>query len=259
MRAMVFCAGAGTRLRPLTRLLPKPLITVGGVSMVLRQLLALRQAGITEVVMNLAHGADAVSVSLGDGTRWNMQFHYSREGTRAGDALETLGGIAKSLDWLTDNGRLPYFVAVAGDIVTDYDYAKLVKRADAWSVEGRSADAHLVLVPNPSYHQAGDMVLSSDGKISRFGTGERLTFSSLGLYAADAFATVSAVRAPLFPWLWERRLTGEKYEGAWANVGDPAELTLARERWTGGEGDPVVHRLRECERVGSDQVIGAKS
>lgn len=230
-------------MRPLTRLLPKPLIRVGGVPMVLRQILALRRAGVTECALNLAHGADAIPEALGDGSRFGMNFFYSREGSCAEEALETRGGLALALDWLTDGGRQRCFIAVAGDIVTDYDYAALTAKGKVWMRDGTDTDAHLVLVPNPVYHVQGDMTLAADGTVMRSGVGERLTFSSLGLYSAAAFEGIAADRAPLFPWLWEKRLTGEKYEGPWANVGDPAELAAARERWCGDAADVVRRGL----------------
>ncbi len=75
-----------------------------------------------------------------------MSIAYSREGRYADDALETLGGIVRALPLL---GGAP-FVVVSGDIVTDFDYARLRQRAAA--IAAGSADAHLVLVDNPAFH-----------------------------------------------------------------------------------------------------------
>lgn len=206
--------------------------------MAVRVLLALRRAGIREAVLNLAHGADAVSALLGTGEALGMRLFYSREGGTAEDALETRGGLLRAMELLTDGGRHAHFIAAAGDIVSDYDFSSLTARASHWTAHPEAAaDAHLVLVPNPAYHPKGDMTLSADGRIAREGPGERLTFSSLGLYAAAAFEGLPEGRSPLFPWLWEKRLTGEKFTGAWANVGDPAELAQARARWRGDAAD----------------------
>ena len=143
MRALLFAAGEGRRMRPLTQILPKPLIEVGGVPMAVRQILALRKAGITEIVVNAAHGARILMAELGDGRSLGVKLLWSVEGFTAEDALETRGGIVRALPLL---GSGP-FIAVAGDIVTDFDYSALVRRAGTLSSGG--ALAHLVLVPNP--------------------------------------------------------------------------------------------------------------
>lgn len=129
MRALLFAAGEGRRMRPLTQILPKPLIEVGGVPMAVRQILALRKAGITEIVVNAAHGARILMAELGDGRSLGVKLLWSVEGFTAEDALETRGGIVRALPLL---GSGP-FIAVAGDIVTDFDYSALVRRAGTLS------------------------------------------------------------------------------------------------------------------------------
>ena len=83
-----------------------------------------------------------------------VRLAYSREGERAEDALETLGGIVHALPRLGPSA----FIVVSGDIVTDYDYAALQERAHR--IDAGEADAHLVLVDNPPFHPRGDMALS---------------------------------------------------------------------------------------------------
>ena len=97
MHALLFAAGEGRRMRPLTQILPKPLIEVGGVPMAVRQILALRKAGITEIVVNAAHGARILMAELGDGRSWGVKLLWSIEGFTAEDALETRGGIVRAL------------------------------------------------------------------------------------------------------------------------------------------------------------------
>ena len=217
MRALVFCAGAGKRMRPLTQLMPKPLVPVLGIPMVVRQILALRRAGVTEIMLNAAHGARILQGAIGDGSRWGVRVAYSVEGNSTEEALETRGGIVKALPYLAEGGKA--FLAVAGDIVTDYNYARLLERARL--LDQSNADAHLVLVPNPSYHPRGDMSLAPSGRVGR--EGERLTFSSLAAYRTSLFEWLPAVEAKLFPWLWKiidaGRVTGERWDGAWYNVG----------------------------------------
>ena len=148
-----------------------------------------------------------------------MRLAYSREGRVAADALETLGGIVHALPLLGDQP----FIAVSGDIVTDYDYGALVARAGA--LAGGDADAHLVLVPNPPFHPRGDMGLA-DGRIST--RTPWLTYANIALLAPRLFAGEAPGKRKLFPWLYRcadaGRVTGERFDGRWHNVGTPAEL-----------------------------------
>ena len=97
---MLLCAGEGRRLRPLTQLYPKPLTTIGGVPLAVRQILALKRAGITEIVVNVAYGARILQAELGDGSRWGVHLAWSVEGHTAAEALETRGGIVRALPLL---------------------------------------------------------------------------------------------------------------------------------------------------------------
>lgn len=225
MKALIFCAGAGTRMRPITLETPKPLVEAAGIPMAVRQILALKAAGITEFVVNAAHLSDVLVSRLGDGSDLGVSIKYSIEGASSSDALETRGGIVKALPLLTD-GTEP-FIAVAGDIVTDYPYELLVGKAEGL---GCNALAHLVLVDNPDYHPLGDMCLGADGRITR-SRGDRLTFSSLGAYSPKMFEGLDEQKAALFPWMNQfidaGLVTGERYDGMWFNVGDAEELARA--------------------------------
>lgn len=228
MRALLLCAGAGSRLAPLTDVCPKPLVTVAGVPLVLRQILALKAAGVTSFVINVAHAGALLRATLGDGSAWGVHITWSVEGETISQALETLGGIVKALPLLTAHGDDAFIVA-AGDVVTDYPWERLCARGAALKAEG--ALAHLVLVENPDYHPSGDMTLR-EGLVSR--EVKTHTFASFGVYRAALFEGLTPARASLFPWLdaavAQGRLTGEVYDGLWLNVGDFRELARARER-----------------------------
>ena len=123
--------------------------------MAVRQILALRKAGVEEIVLNVAHLGDRIVETLGDGSAWGVRLRYSVEGRTAGEALETLGGIAKALPMLDDGDGA--FIVVAGDIVTDFDYSRLV-RAAALSRLGRSCAPRACaqsLLPCRRRHDAG--------------------------------------------------------------------------------------------------------
>lgn len=222
MKALIFAAGRGERMRPLSDATPKPLLEAGGKRLIEWQIDALVRAGFRELVINTAHLAPQIESALGDGARYGARIAYSHEGETAEDALETLGGIVKALPLLSPNGAAP-FIAVSGDIVTDYDYRRLVPHAQA--IELGVADAHLVLVDNPPSHPAGDMGLAQ-GRINLHPP--LLTYGNIGVFAPRLFAGEAPVKKKLFPWLYraaERgRVSGEHYAGRWHNVGTPGEL-----------------------------------
>lgn len=224
MRALLLCAGAGTRMRPLTYALPKPLVPVRGVPLAVRQIVALRRAGVTEIVVNAAHRANVLRAALGDGSAWGVKLFWSVEGQTVEEALETRGGIVRALGDLSPDGQTPFLV-VAGDIVTNYDYAHLVRTGEKLTSERL---AHLVLVANPDYHSMGDMRLEGD-LVRR--DAPTHTFSSLGVYHPALFKGVDDRCASLFPWLNDfceaGRITGEVFDGWWRNVGDFRELSCA--------------------------------
>jgi N-acetyl-alpha-D-muramate 1-phosphate uridylyltransferase len=219
MRALILAAGRGERMRPLSDTTAKPLLHAGGRRLIEWQIEALVRAGVREIVINTAHLAQQIEQALGDGSRYGTRLAYSREGERAEDALETLGGIVKALPLL---GATP-FIAVSGDIVTDFDYRFLA--APLAAVARGLADAHLVLVDNPPFHPHGDMGLR-DGRVTR--RRPFLTYANIAIFSPALFAGLTPERARLFPWLYAfadtGRISGEHFRGRWHNVGTPAEL-----------------------------------
>lgn len=223
MKALILAAGRGERMRPLTDTTAKPLLAAGGKRLIEWQIAALARAGVSEMVVNTAHLPAQFEDALGDGSRYGVRLAYSREGERAEDALETLGGIVRALPRLGPSA----FVVVSGDIVTDYEYAALRERTDR--INAGEADAHLVLVDNPSFHPRGDMALIA-GRIDPDGE-PRLTYANIGVFAPRLFAGLAPERAKLFPWLYGAaragRVTGEHSPAWWLNIGTPAELQRA--------------------------------
>ncbi|QVN17937.1 N-acetylmuramate alpha-1-phosphate uridylyltransferase MurU [Burkholderia pyrrocinia] len=221
--AMIFAAGRGERMRPLTDTRPKPLLEAGGKPLIVWQIEALARAGIETIVINHAWLGERIEAALGDGSRWGVRLAYSAEG----EALETAGGIAQALPLLERDGRSTVFVAVAGDVFAEFDYRKLAAPAARMSALDAPA-MHLVMVPNPPFHPSGDFVLGGDGRLSLDG-GERVTFGSIGLYDTRMFRNLApGTRRALTPYfratIEAGRASGELYEGIWENVGTPAQL-----------------------------------
>jgi MurNAc alpha-1-phosphate uridylyltransferase len=209
---MIFAAGRGERMRPLTDAIPKPLLHSGGRMLIEHHLDKLARAGVTQVVINTSHLAEQFPAALGNGSRWNLRIHYSYEGVRP---LETGGGIKHALPLL---GDAP-FIGVSADIVSDYDYARLPPEPDGL--------AHLVMVPNPDFHPRGDFSLDG-ARLNEDGVGERLTFGNIGVYRPELVANVTGTHFKLLPVyqnaMRERQLSGERYDGYWRNIGTPEQL-----------------------------------
>ena len=224
MKALIFAAGLGERMRPLTDTTPKPLLSVGGKRLIEWHLEKLAAIGVTEVVVNTSWLADQFPLVLGDGSRWNLRIQYAYEGSTP---LETGGGMCNALQWL---GDAP-FIAVNGDIWCDADFARLQC--------GPEGDAHLLLVDNPTHNPRGDFTLGGDGHVHSDGDA-RLTFAGIGVYRASLFVdwrtVVGAVAGPeltpprfkLTPLLraamGRGAVTGEYHRGHWTDVGTPERL-----------------------------------
>jgi MurNAc alpha-1-phosphate uridylyltransferase len=221
MRALVFAAGLGERMRPLTDHTPKPLLQAGGKPLIVWHLEKLAALGISEVVVNTSWLAPRFPELLGDGSRWGLRLHYSHEGPAP---LETGGGMLHALPLL---GDAP-FLAVNGDIWTDHDFTRLPREP--------RGDAHLVLVDNPVHHPQGDFALDADGGVAAEGAA-RLTFSGIGVYrpgvldgwretvTGDPGAPPRFRLAPLLRNAMARAaVTGEHHPGQWTDVGTPERL-----------------------------------
>lgn len=224
MKALIFAAGLGERMRPLTEHTPKPLLEAGGQPLIAWHLRKLAAMGVIDVVINTSWLAEQFPRTLGDGARWGLRLHYSCEGPTP---LETGGGMWHARRWL---GDAP-FLAINGDIWTDFDFSRLPREP--------AGDAHLVLVDNPEHHPAGDFALHADGLLSDAGT-PRMTFSGIGVYRPGLLDTWRQVigaapgseeqppRFKLAPLLRDGmrrgRVTGEHHRGRWTDVGTPERL-----------------------------------
>lgn len=220
---MILAAGRGERMRPLTDRVPKPLLAVGGQSLIEYHIHGLAAAGIDTIIVNLSYRGDQISDALGNGSRYGVSLLYSDEGE---PPLETGGGIYRALPLL---GSDP-FVVVNGDIWTRYPYASLPQQPDGL--------AHLVLVDNPDHHPDGDFFLR-DGRVYSEGEGERLTFSGIGVYRPELFEGCSDGPFPLAPLLRQAmaaaEVTGEHFSGEWLDIGTPQRLAEL-DRNLGGSG-----------------------
>ncbi|MET0052712.1 MAG: N-acetylmuramate alpha-1-phosphate uridylyltransferase MurU [Candidatus Thiodiazotropha sp.] len=229
MKAMILAAGRGERMRPLTDKLPKPLLPVRGKPLIVHHIEKLAAAGFQQLVINHAYLGEMIETAVGRGERWGVHIHYSAEG----QALETGGGIHHALPLL---GPEP-FAVINGDVWTDFDFATLQLADDDL--------AHLVLVPNPAQHPKGDFRVI-ENRVED-GPGDCLTFSGIGVYRPGLFEGCEAGAFPLAPLLRQAmgsgRVSGERYDGYWIDVGTPERLqSLEHRLLTSADSEPVSDR-----------------
>lgn len=224
--AMILAAGRGSRLRPLTDRVPKPLLRVAGRTLIEHHLDRLAALGIERVVINLHHLGEQIRTALGDGGRWGMELQYSPEA----ELLETAGGIRAALGLL---GPDPFLV-LNGDVFCDHDPTPLLRGTDA-------ADCHLVMVPSPAWRDRGDFDMADPlplhGERRRLidGGQRRFVYAGIGVYAPSMFTSLPVAPLALRP-LFDAgiaagRITGELHRGHWDDIGTAERLQAARARF----------------------------
>jgi N-acetyl-alpha-D-muramate 1-phosphate uridylyltransferase len=222
---MILAAGRGQRMLPLSDKMPKALLPVGGKPLIQWHVENLARAGFHDIVINHAYLGSMIEAALGNGKRFSVRIRYSAEA----EALETAGGIANALPLLQENA----FVVVNGDVYCDYDFGALHPVARALALDAANTLGHLVLVDNPPHHPHGDFSLNHN---QVGGNAARLTFSGIAVYQAALFSSIVAgSKASLAPLLHVAiaagRIRGERFEGAWIDVGTPERLDEANRRY----------------------------
>ena len=117
MKAFILAAGLGTRLKDLTKDLPKPLLKVKGKSLIEWNILKLKSAGFDQIIINTHYLADQIEDHIGDGTKFDLKIKYSREEK----ILGTGGALIKAKELI---GNDPFLI-LSGDLWTDYPFSRL--------------------------------------------------------------------------------------------------------------------------------------
>jgi NDP-sugar pyrophosphorylase family protein len=152
---MVFAAGEGQRLRPLTETVPKALIPVSGRPMIEYPLLLLRHYGIREVVINLHHLGEQIEAYLGDGAKLGLTIRYSREP----ELLDTGGGLLRAKHFLRDQS----FIVINTDVLIDLPIDEVIEFH-----RQRKAAATLVVRADKDADRYGSMEIDAEGRIYKF-------------------------------------------------------------------------------------------
>ena len=218
MKAMILAAGRGERMQPLSNTTPKPLLKIGDHSLIEHQIIKLKQAGITDIVINISYLGQHIIQHLKDGSQFGVSIQYSDE---KDNRLGTGGGIYQALSQL---GSDP-FLLLSADIYSDISLRPLLEKSI-------TEKAHLVCVPNPSFHPKGDYALTATGLIY-FGS-PTYTFAGIAIFHPQLFHecqnNVFPLTDILTPAILKQRVSGEIYSGTWHNVGTPSLLAELNEK-----------------------------
>ncbi len=235
MKAVVMAGGEGSRLRPMTASMPKPLLPVATRPIMEHVLLLLRQHGITDAVVTVHYLASLIRNYFGDGEDWGMDLTYATEVTPLG----TAGSVKNGQDLLCAGTDEPFLV-ISGDALTDINLADLI----AFHKEkGALVTVCLTRVPNPL--DFGITIVDEDGRVQRFlekpGWGQVFSDTvNTGIYvmeqevldyvgtegpvdwSEDVFPRLMAEGKPIFGFVasgyWEDVGTYESYQKAHADV-----------------------------------------
>lgn len=230
-RAMVLGAGMGSRMRDLTREIPKPMVTVGGRALIDHVLDRLGSAGVTDAVVNVHYKADVLEAHLKKRTTTP---HVIISDERH-ELLDTGGGIRRAQTHL---GEDPFIIHNSDSIWHEGEGCALQKLAQSWNPKTMDT---LLLLADPKttlgYDGAGDFILASDGTLTR----HRSNAQSDG-EQSYVFTGVSIAHPRLFEnapngafslnVLWDRaiavgRVYGVLLDGQWMHVGTPEAVAEA--------------------------------
>ena len=225
-RAMVLAAGLGTRMRPYNGHIPKPLVEIGGKSLIDYSLDRLADAGVERVVVNVHHLADVLERHLAPRQRPQIVISDER-----GALLGTGGGISKALPQL---GAAPFFLVNSDTVWLDGVKPNFIRLAEAFDSD--TMDALLLLAATTSsvgYSGRGDYAMLPDGRLRRRRENEVVPFVYAGaaILSPALFADAPAGAFGLTS-LFDRageggRLFGMRLEGIWMHVGTPEAVAAA--------------------------------
>ncbi|ACK49637.1 nucleotidyl transferase [Methylocella silvestris BL2] len=230
--AMVFAAGLGKRMLPVTLTVPKPMIKIGGKPMIDHMLDRFARAGTRRAVVNVHHLADQIESHLA--SRADLEIIISDE---RDELLDQGGGIAKALPWL---GSEPFFMCNTDALWLEGPKQNLLRLAGAW--DPAKMDILLLVAATTAsvgVDWPGDFFMDAEGRLTRRAETKVAPFvyAGVGIVKPELFAGETSKIFPLAPFFWEAaqrgRLFGQRLDGLWLHVGAPemieeAELTIAR-------------------------------
>lgn len=226
MRAIILAGGKGSRLKPYTTLIPKPLVPIGGekaiIEIIIQQLVA---AGFTHITLAVNHFAKLIMSYIGDGSQWGIKIDYSLENM----PLSTIGPI-KLIDELPEN-----FLVMNGDVLSDIDYRAIylnhlefkppvtvatyrrTQKVDFGVLRKNSENVITSFEEKPStdYHVSMGVYVLNKSVLNNFAKGELYGFDHLML---DCIKNNAQARS--FDW-----------KGFWLDIGRPEDYDYCNENY----------------------------
>ena len=207
MKAIILSSGKGTRMMPLTKDTPKPMLEVNGEPLIAHKIKLLEDASINEIFINVAYKKGVIINYV---KSLNKNIHLIDEGD---EPLGTAAGIRNIVSDLKDE----CFIVINSDVWTDYRLDQL-KELDL-----NDNLAHIVLIETPDY-LAGDFDINGDA----ITTGKKYVFSGIGKYHTELFKKYNdkdlgdILRA-------EKKTSFSIYDGLWMDIGTPERLNQIKE------------------------------
>lgn len=220
-RAVILAGGKGTRLKPYTVVLPKPLMPIGEypiLEVVIRQLV---QHKFDHITLAVNHQADIIKAFFGNGEKWNIKIDYSVENI----PLSTMGPL-KLIKDLPDN-----FLVMNGDILTDLNYSDFLK--------DHSAGKNIFTISSYQREQVSDygvLELNKDNILTGFREKPTVSYDvSMGIYAVSkkVLDTIPSNKPFGFDHLMlallekGERVVVKKHKGYWLDIGNPSDYAKA--------------------------------
>ena len=207
MKAIILSSGKGTRMMPLTKDMPKPMLEVNGEPLIAYKIKLLEDASINEIFINVAYKKDVITSYI---KSLNKNIHLIDEGD---EPLGTAAGIRNIVSDLKDE----CFIVINSDVWTDYPLDQL-KELDL-----NDNLAHIVLIETPDY-LAGDFDINGEA----ITTGKKYVFSGIGKYHTELFKKYNdkdlgdILRA-------EEKISFSIYDKQWMDIGTPERLKQIKE------------------------------
>lgn len=231
-KAMLLAAGMGTRMRPVTDTMPKPMVKVAGKSLINYTLDALDDAGVPEAVVNVHYLAPLMVRHLSGRTRPRVVIS-----DETAQLLDTGGGVAKAMPLL---GDAPFFVGNCDAIIAGGSIPAAQRLADAWT---DALDVVMLVHARETAHGfdgAGDFFVGADGRMTRRGAAAEAPFVYAGLFILHPRAMAGLKAEPFsLNVVWNKAIAADRmravtHDGQWYHVGTPeaigeTEVLLARQ------------------------------
>jgi mannose-1-phosphate guanylyltransferase/phosphomannomutase len=154
MQAVILAGGQGTRLQSVSKLVAKPMLPIGGSPLLEHQLILLKDAGITEIIILVNHLKETIQQHIGDGSKWGVSVSYFEEVTPLG----TVGGVKAIEHQLTED-----FILLYGDVMMSMDLQRLIHFH-----EQKKSDCTLVIHPNDHPYDSDLVELDKNDRITAF-------------------------------------------------------------------------------------------